>query len=436
MVKRWIPILSEYLFTIVHTSGEDNHWADMMSRNVIKDATTESINNIVTYCPEHLFSITDSRCPTDEDTEYQTLSTESIDMIDDALINKSKLFDAWLSKVRSTQVEAIKNNDPLFQHPSTWFNEEFQLYMNSNNKILIPSALVKTTLNHLHGFPHAGHPSIKDSIDRLKSSDYFWPSMINDMKTHCKQCPACQKTAPLAKTTIKSSGNLWSDKPFAKMNVDTIGPLPTDTSGNIYLLVFIDSFTRFTILCPLKELNAHETAYSLVCNVCAIFGIPDLIHSDNGKEFANHVFNDVCKQFDITTNKSIPSFSPSNGLVERRHRDILQALRKMLIDFNDYDNWSKYIPLVQLLVITTKSRVTGFTPYELMFGSNTNPGSDPSKIISCLTQNKISEDSFLADYQSKLTRILKNGKKQKPPNHLSNLPLLRLILPRYLLSVT
>ncbi|KAL0239530.1 hypothetical protein GEMRC1_009638 [Eukaryota sp. GEM-RC1] len=207
MVKRWIPILSEYLFTIVHTSGEDNHWADMMSRNVIKDATTESINNIVTYCPEHLFSITDSRCPTDEDTEYQTLSTESIDMIDDALINKSKLFDAWLSKVRSTQVEAIKNNDPLFQHPSTWFNEEFQLYMNSNNKILIPSALVKTSLNHLHGFPHAGHPSIKDSIDRLKSSDYFWPSMINDMKTHCKQCPACQKTAPLAKTTIKSSGN-------------------------------------------------------------------------------------------------------------------------------------------------------------------------------------------------------------------------------------
>ncbi|KAL0242428.1 hypothetical protein GEMRC1_004991 [Eukaryota sp. GEM-RC1] len=53
MVKRWIPILSEYLFTIVHTSGEDNHWADMMSRNVIKDVPTGSINNIVTYCPEH-----------------------------------------------------------------------------------------------------------------------------------------------------------------------------------------------------------------------------------------------------------------------------------------------------------------------------------------------------------------------------------------------
>ncbi|KAL0241825.1 hypothetical protein GEMRC1_007060 [Eukaryota sp. GEM-RC1] len=299
-------------------------------------------------------------------------------MIDDALINKSKLLDAWLSKVRSTQVEAIKNNDPLFQHPSTWFNEEFQLYMNSHNKILIPSALVKTTLNHLHGFPHAGHPSIKDSIDRPKSSDYFWPSMINDMKTHCRQCPACQKTAPLVKTTIKSSGNLWSDKPFAKMNVDTIGPLPTDTSGNIYLLVFIDSFTRFTILCPLKKLNDHETAYSLVCNVCAIFGIPDIIHSDNGKEFANHVLTDVCNQFDITTNKSIPSYSPSNGLVERRHRDILQALRKMLIDFNDYDNWSKNIPLVQLLVNTTKSRVTGFTPYELMFGSDTSPVDTPS----------------------------------------------------------
>ncbi|KAL0235898.1 hypothetical protein GEMRC1_002480 [Eukaryota sp. GEM-RC1] len=137
----------------------------------------------------------------------------------------------------------------------------------------------------IFGDPHvgAGHPSLRVSIDQLNSSDYFWPKMAKDMKKPCMQCPACQKTAPLAKLKIKPSVNLWADKPFAKMNADTIGPLLTDTSGNCHLLVFIDSFTRYTVLCPLKELNAQETAHALVCNVCAIFGIPHLIHSDNGK---------------------------------------------------------------------------------------------------------------------------------------------------------
>ncbi|KAL0233055.1 hypothetical protein GEMRC1_011802 [Eukaryota sp. GEM-RC1] len=59
----------------------------------------------------------------------------------------------------------------------------------------------------------------------------------------------------------------------------------------------------------------------------------------------------------------------------------------MLIDFNDYDNWSKYTPIVQLLVNTTKSRVTGFTPSQLIFGSATSPGSDPSKILVEINQS-------------------------------------------------
>ncbi|KAL0231267.1 hypothetical protein GEMRC1_010671 [Eukaryota sp. GEM-RC1] len=177
MVKRWIPILSEYLFTIVHTSGEDNHWADMMSRNVIKDVPTGSINNIVTNCPEHLFSITDSLCPTDEDTEYQTLSTESINMIDDALINKSKLFDAWLSKVRSTQVEAIKNNDPLFQHPSTCNKAAKKLHGKQEGPYLVIDIPSKSSLelqNFVtgHRFRSSIHLCTKYLSDKPSSDEF------------------------------------------------------------------------------------------------------------------------------------------------------------------------------------------------------------------------------------------------------------------------
>ncbi|KAL0225620.1 hypothetical protein P9112_012944 [Eukaryota sp. TZLM1-RC] len=125
-----------------------------------------------------------------------------------------------------------------------------------------------------------------------------------------------------------STCSLWADRSFARLNVDTIGPLITDSDGNKYLLVFVDSFTGYSILVPLKELNALETADALNWNVWAIFGIPMLIHCHNGPEFANETFKIVCSRLATEMSNSIPQYSESNGLVERKHRDVLQCLRK------------------------------------------------------------------------------------------------------------
>ncbi|KAL0226048.1 hypothetical protein P9112_013372 [Eukaryota sp. TZLM1-RC] len=203
---------------------------------------------------------------------------------------------------------------------------------------------------------------------------------------------------------------------FARLNVDTIGPLNSDNEGNKYLLVFVDSFTGYTILVPLKELNALETADALIWNVCAIFGIPMLIHSDNGPEFANETFKIVCNRLAIEMSNSIPHYSESNGLVERKHRDVLQCLRKLLIDFNDYGNWSTYVPISQLLINSTKSRKTGFTPYELMFGSSISPRTDPANILGNLSKFE-TNIPLLDDIKMKNTRLQeKKGRSRASPN--------------------
>ncbi|KAL0214269.1 hypothetical protein P9112_006453 [Eukaryota sp. TZLM1-RC] len=164
--------------------------------------------------------------------------------------------------------------------------------------------------------------------------------MRKNLINHVKTCPTCQKTAPVKRSKTPYTGSLWADRPFARLNVDTIGPLNSDNEGNKYLLVFVDSFNGYTILVPLKELNALETADALIWNVCAIFSIPMLIHSDNGPEFANETFKIVCNRLAIEMSNSIPHYSKSNGLVERKHRDVLQCLRKLLIDFDFHRNWS------------------------------------------------------------------------------------------------
>ncbi|KAL0224190.1 hypothetical protein P9112_003580 [Eukaryota sp. TZLM1-RC] len=162
--------------------------------------------------------------------------------------------------------------------------------------------------------------------------------MRKDLINYVKSCPTCQKTAPVKRSKTPSTGSLWADRPSARLNVDTNGPLNTDNEGNKYLLVFVDSFTGYTILFPLKELNVLKTADALIWNVCAFFGMPMLIHSDNGPEFANETVKKVCNRLAIEMSNSIPHYSESNGHAERKHRDVLQCLRKLLIDFNDYGN--------------------------------------------------------------------------------------------------
>ncbi|KAL0214912.1 hypothetical protein P9112_007096 [Eukaryota sp. TZLM1-RC] len=228
--------------------------------------------------------------------------------------------------------------------------------------------------------------------------------MRKGLINYVKSCPSCQKTASAKRTQTPSTGFLWADRPFARLNVDTIGPLNIDTEGNKYLLVFVDSFTGYTILVPLKELNALENADALIWNVCAIFGIPMLIHNDNGPEFVNETFKLVCNRLAIEMSNSIPHYSESNGLVERKHRDVLQCLRKLLIVCNDHRKQSPYVPISQLLINSTKSRKTGFTPYELMFGSSISPRTDPANILGNLSKFE-TNIPLLDDIKMKNTRL-------------------------------
>ncbi|KAL0228117.1 hypothetical protein RCL1_004260 [Eukaryota sp. TZLM3-RCL] len=141
-----------------------------------------------------------------------------------------------------------------------------------------------------------------------------------------------------------------------------------------------------------------------------IFGIPLTIHSNNGHEFANAIFRGLCNILAIQYSNSVPRYSQSNGLVERRRRDILQNLRRPPIDFDDYDNWSSSIRLVELLTNASPHAATGDTPYELMFGSASFTKSDDSCIVQAIDSVE-SKCTFLQEYKLKLDRI--NQKREE-----------------------
>ena len=56
-----------------------------------------------------------------------------------------------------------------------------------------------------------------------------------------------------------------------------------------------------------------------------------------------------------------------NGLVERQNKEVLRHLRNIIFDRRLASKWSKYLPLVQRVLNSTRHSSTGLTPSEIVF---------------------------------------------------------------------
>ncbi|KAL0216427.1 hypothetical protein P9112_008611 [Eukaryota sp. TZLM1-RC] len=54
IVKMWLPILSEFNFDVVHTAGEENYWADMLSRLVNIKPKTPRVQQVRNLAPHRV----------------------------------------------------------------------------------------------------------------------------------------------------------------------------------------------------------------------------------------------------------------------------------------------------------------------------------------------------------------------------------------------
>ena len=83
--------------------------------------------------------------------------------------------------------------------------------------------------------------------------------MYKDVDNFCNTCIICAKK----KATNDGRAPLMpipTEYPFQLIGMDIIGPLPQSESGNKYLLVFIDSLTKWAEVAPLKTMEAEEIA--------------------------------------------------------------------------------------------------------------------------------------------------------------------------------
>ncbi|XP_025198496.1 KRAB-A domain-containing protein 2-like, partial [Melanaphis sacchari] len=126
----------------------------------------------------------------------------------------------------------------------------------------------------------------------------------------------------------------------SRAQVDLIDMQSNKDGGFKFILVYQDHFTKFVSLRPLKTKTSSEVAYNLIDIFC-IFGAPCILQSDNGREFVNHIINDLVLMWDdLKIVHGKPRHSQSQGSVERANQDIEKIIYAWMEE-NQSRKWSE-----------------------------------------------------------------------------------------------
>jgi transposase InsO family protein len=103
------------------------------------------------------------------------------------------------------------------------------------------------------------------------------------------------------------------------------------------------------------------------------FGVPNSIITDNGSQFTGKKFLEFCDKFHIRIDWAAVAHPQTNGQVERANNMILQGLKLRIFDRLNKSGrkWLQELPTVMWSLRTTLSRATGFTPFFLVYGTET-----------------------------------------------------------------
>jgi hypothetical protein len=116
----------------------------------------------------------------------------------------------------------------------------------------------------------------------------------------------------------------------------------------------------------MRNISADACAKVLISTWIARYGVPDTVTSDQGKQFDGNLFRKVTQTFGINKVRTTAYWPQSNGILERQHRTIKDALRCLTEVFDD---WEEALPMV-LLSMRTAVHANGFAPSTLVFGES------------------------------------------------------------------
>ena len=113
-------------------------------------------------------------------------------------------------------------------------------------------------------------------------------------------------------------------------------------------------------------MTAQTVADKITTEFISLLGVPKQLHSDQGRQFEAHLFQEVCRLLGIKKTRTTPCRPQSDGMVERFNRTIQQMLKHFVNE--NRDDWDDHLPYLTMAYRSSVHESTGCTPNLLMLG--------------------------------------------------------------------
>ena len=224
----------------------------------------------------------------------------------------------------------------------------------------VPLPWRQKVFDALHGL---GHPGV-ERTRQVVASKFVWPSMREDVSRWARECGPCQR-AKVTRHVIPPIGDFQvPQRRFEHINLDIV-ILPL-SNGYKYLLTAVDRFSRWPVAIPMKDISVQSVVDAFSHGWVASYGVPASITTDRGSQFQAAIWTQLMRTWGIKLHQTTAYHPESNGLVERLHRRLKEAL--IALGEESPTEWFWKLPCALLAIRTTLKPDLGASPADMVYG--------------------------------------------------------------------
>ena len=216
-------------------------------------------------------------------------------------------------------------------------------------QLLVVPAAVRTELMSV---AHASHIGIEGCLRRMRECLY-WPRMTTQVKDYISKCDIClsHRSAPPREPLQQHD---FVARPWSKIGADLC-----QLHGRT-LLVVCDYYSNFFEVAHLNTVTTRSVVREFL-PMFARFGLPDVLVTDNGPQFASADFAVFVRKKGITHLTSSPHYAQSNGKSENAVKTL-----KLIFAKAKQSGESEYMALLDWR--NTPSEGMGASPAQRLMG--------------------------------------------------------------------